>query len=54
MTHSLDVYFGERRDEAIEADLNFVDFIYYGDLPEGSVQEAKLRPEGWQAGRYSI
>ena len=27
---------------AIETDLDFVDFTYYGDLPEGSVQEAKL------------
>ncbi len=27
---------------AIEADLDFVDFTYYGDLPEGSVQGAKI------------
>lgn len=27
---------------AIESDLDFVDFIYYGDLPEGSVQGTKL------------
>ena len=27
---------------AIEADLGFIDFIYYGELAEGSVQEAKL------------
>lgn len=27
---------------AIEADLDFVDFAYYGELPEGSVLEARL------------
>lgn len=27
---------------AIERDLDFVDFVYYGDLPEGSVHEARL------------
>lgn len=27
---------------AIEQDLDFVDFKYFGDLPDGSVQEAKL------------
>jgi hypothetical protein len=34
--------FDQQLTEAIEADLDFADFIYYGQLSDGSVREAKL------------